>query len=90
MTIPIERPDALSSALRVARGNEQRWLEMFPGFSADSEQMEQWISTARLRRLKVKRIEALLAETMESRACRRSEGIENTLAGNESLGIPAV
>lgn len=35
---------------------------MFPEFSADSQSMEQWASTAKLRRLEVERIEALLDE----------------------------
>jgi len=34
---------------------------MSPDFSSDSERMEQWTSTAKLRRLEVERIEALLA-----------------------------
>jgi len=38
---------------------------MCPEFSSDSEQMEQWTSTAKLRRLEVKRIEALLANQTE-------------------------
>ena len=35
---------------------------MSPEFTSDSERMEQWASTAKLRRLEVERIEALLAE----------------------------
>jgi len=53
--------DALQSALRAARENENRWVGMSPEFSSDSERMEQWTSTAKLRRLEVERIEALLA-----------------------------
>ena len=34
-------------ALRAARENEDRWIQMSPEFSADSEQMAQWRSTAR-------------------------------------------
>ena len=53
--------DALQSALRAARENENRWVGMSPEFSSDSERMELWTSTAKLRRLEVERIEALLA-----------------------------
>jgi len=38
---------------------------MSPEFSSDSERMEQWTSTAKLRRLEVERIEALLANATE-------------------------
>jgi hypothetical protein len=55
--------DALQSALRAARENENRWAGMSPEFTSDSERMEQWASTAKLRRLEVERIEALLAKT---------------------------
>jgi hypothetical protein len=40
-------------------------MEMSPEFSTDGERMEQWASTAKLRRLEVERIEALLAEIAE-------------------------
>jgi len=40
-------------------------MEVCPGFSSDSEQMEQWTSTAKLRRLEVGRIEKLLANRTE-------------------------
>ena len=63
MTPPRESSaDALRFALRAARENENRWMEMSPEFTSDSERMEQWASTAKLRRLEVERIEALLAE----------------------------
>ena len=66
MDIPREQSaDALQSALRAARENENRWVGMSPEFSSDSERMEQWTSTAKLRRLEVERIEALLAKTSE-------------------------
>ena len=55
--------DALQSALRAARENENRWAGMSPEFTSDSERMEQWASTAKLRRLEVERIEALMAKT---------------------------
>ncbi len=62
MTPPIEkRADELQSALLTARENENRWIGMSPEFSTDSQSMEQWVSTAKLRRLEVERIEALLA-----------------------------
>jgi hypothetical protein len=33
--------DALQSALRAARENENRWVAMSPEFNSDSERMEQ-------------------------------------------------
>jgi hypothetical protein len=57
--------DALQSALRAARENENRWVAMSPEFTSDSERMEQWASTAKLRRLEVERIELLLAKMTE-------------------------
>ena len=57
--------DALQSALHAARENENRWVGMSPEFTSDNERMEQWASTAKLRRLEVERIEALLAKTTE-------------------------
>ena len=57
--------EALESALRAAHENERRWMEVCPGFSSDSEQMEQWTSTSKLRRLEVERIETLLANVTE-------------------------
>ena len=57
--------DALQAALKAARENENRWMEISAEFSIDAERMEQWSSTARLRRLEVERIEALLAVAPE-------------------------
>jgi hypothetical protein len=57
--------DALQSALRTARENENRWGAMSLEFTSDSERMEQWASTAKLRRLEVERIELLLAKMTE-------------------------
>ena len=57
--------DALQAALKTARENENRWMELSAEFSMDAERMEQWTSTARLRRLEVERIEALLAGAPE-------------------------
>jgi len=53
--------DTLQAALKAARENENRWMEFSADFSTDPERMEQWSSTAKLRRLEVERIEALLA-----------------------------
>ena len=55
----------LQSALRAARENENRWLGMNAEYATDSDAMEQWANTARLRRLEVERIEALLAQAEE-------------------------
>jgi hypothetical protein len=57
--------DALQAALKAARKNENRWMEISAEFSIDAERMEQCTSTARLRRLEVERIEALLAGAAE-------------------------
>ena len=67
MTFPKEKSaDALQIALRAARENEARWMEMSPEISADNERMEQWAGTAKLRRLEIERIETLLAEVENS------------------------
>jgi hypothetical protein len=55
----------LQSALKTARENENRWMEISAEFSTDPERMEQWSSTAKLRRLEVERLEALLAGAAE-------------------------
>jgi hypothetical protein len=57
--------DALQAALKAARENENRWMEISAEFSIDAERMEQCTSTARLSRLEVERIEALLAGAAE-------------------------
>ena len=57
--------EALQVALKAARENENRWMEISADFSTDPERMEQWSSTAKLRRLEVERIEALLAGAPE-------------------------
>jgi hypothetical protein len=57
-----QRADELQSALLAARENEDRWLEMSPDFSTDGQSVEQWASTAKLRRREVERLEAILAE----------------------------
>jgi hypothetical protein len=60
---PTAKPQnvALRSALRAARENEKRWREMQSELSTDSDSMEQWAATAKLRRLEVERLEAILA-----------------------------
>ena len=57
--------EELQVALKAARENENRWMEISAEFSTDAERMEQWSSTAKLRRLEVERIEALLASAAE-------------------------
>ena len=57
--------ETLQATLRVARENENRWMEISAEFSTDPERMEQWSSTAKLRRLEVERIEGLLAGATE-------------------------
>jgi len=57
---------ALETALKIARENENRWMEISAEFSNDAERMEQWTTTARLRRLEVERIEALLVGAAET------------------------
>ena len=54
---------ALQSALRAARENERRWREMHEEYLTDRDSEEQWAATAKLRRLEVERLEALLGET---------------------------
>ncbi len=49
-------------------------MEVCPGFSSDSDQMEQWTSTAELRRLEVERIETLLAKRTELSGLLRPVG----------------
>jgi hypothetical protein len=41
-------------------------MEISAEFSTDAERMEQWTSTAKLRRFEVERLEALLASTVET------------------------
>ena len=60
-----QRIETLQTALNAARANENRWMEIFSEFTGDVERMEQWSSTAKLRRLEVERIEALLADVAE-------------------------
>ena len=57
--------ETLQTALKAARENENRWMELSAEFSTALERMEQWSSTAKLRRIEVERIEALLAVAPE-------------------------
>ena len=71
--------ETLQTALNAARANKNRWMEISAEFSGDAERMEQWSSTAKLRRLEVERVEALLAGAAEpsgSAQSVRSETIE--------------
>ena len=68
--------EALQATLRVARENENRWMEISPDFSADAERMEQWSSTAKLRRFEVERLEALLASAVETCSLAQPVGSE--------------
>jgi len=77
--------EALEFAFGAALENERRWMEVFPEFSSDSEQMQQWTSTAKLRRLEVERIETLLANVTEPSSVLRPLGIE-TVEAKDRLG----
>ena len=80
--------EALQAALRVARENENRWMEISAEFSTDAERMEQWTSTARLRRLEVERIEALLASAVETCSLAQPVGSE-TVEVKDRMGETA-
>jgi hypothetical protein len=80
--------EALLAALRVARENENRWMEISAEFSTDAERMEQWTSTARLRRLEVERIEALLASAVETCSLAQPVGSE-TVEVKDRMGETA-
>jgi hypothetical protein len=78
--------ETLQAALRVSRENENRWMEISAEFSTDAERMEQWSSTAKLRRLEVERIEALLAGAAEPAGlarpvCRETVEAKNRMGG---------
>ena len=74
--------ETLQAALRVARENENRWMEISAEFSTDPERMEQWSSTAKLRRLEVERIEALLVGASEPCGLAQPVGSETVEAEN--------
>ena len=80
--------EALQAALRVARENENRWMEISAEFSIDAERMEQWTSTARLRRLEVERIEALFASAVETCSLAQPVGSE-TVEVKDRMGETA-
>ena len=80
--------EALQATLRVARENESRWMEISAEFSTDAERMEQWTSTARLRRLEVERIEALLASAVETCSLAQPVGSE-TVEVKDRMGETA-
>jgi len=80
--------EAFQATLRVARENENRWMEISPDFSADAERMEQWSSTAKLRRFEVERLEALLAGTVETCSLAQPVGSE-TVEVKDRMGETA-
>jgi hypothetical protein len=65
--------------------NENRWMGISAEFSTDAERMEQWSSTAKLRRLEVERIEALLAGAAELCGLAQSVCSETVKAKNSLL-----
>ena len=80
--------EAIQAALRVARENENRWMEISAEFSTDAERMEQWSSTAKLRRFEVERLEALLAGTVETCSLAQPVGSE-TVEAKDRMGETA-
>jgi hypothetical protein len=64
--MPSKNPSvlALQAALRAARDNEARWMEMSPSASDDFERADFWASTAKLRRKEVERLERLIVEVL--------------------------
>jgi gamma-glutamyl phosphate reductase len=83
-----QQNEALQAALRVARENENRWMEISAEFSTDAERMEQWSSTAKLRRLEVERLEALLASAVETCSLAQPVGSE-TVEVKDRMGETA-
>ena len=78
----------LQAALKTARENENRWMEISAEFSTDPDRMEQWSSTAKLRRLEVARIEALLASAAEP--CGLAQPVcSETVEANNRMGETA-
>jgi len=75
-------------ALKTARENENRWMEISAEFSGDAERMKQWSSTAKLRRIEVERIEALLAGAAEP--CGLAQPVHSeTVEAKNSMGETA-
>lgn len=90
MTVPTKMDnDALQFALRVARENEDRWIEMSPESTADIERIEQWASIAKLRRLEVERLETLL-EIADDRGSPQpvGHGPGNSVISDEQDAMP--
>ena len=89
MNLPRDQQiEALQAALKAARENESRWMEISAEFSTDPDRMEQWSSTAKLRRLEVERIEALLAEAAEP--CGLAQpGCNETIEAKNRMGETA-
>ena len=80
--------ETLRAALKAARENENRWMEISADFSTDADRMEQWSSTAKLRRLEVERIEVLLAGAAES--CGLAQPVCNeTIEAKDRMGETA-
>ena len=80
--------EAFQATLRVARENENRWMEISAEFSTDAERMEQWSSTAKLRRFEVERLEALLASAVETCSLAQPVGSE-TVEVKDRMGETA-
>jgi hypothetical protein len=80
--------ETLQAALKAARENEKRWMEISAEFSTDAERMEQWSSTAKLRRLEVERIEALLAGAAEPSGLTQP-GCKETVEAKHRMGETA-
>jgi hypothetical protein len=80
--------ETLQAALKVARANENRWMEISADFSTDAERMEQWSSTAKLRRFEVERLEALLASAVETCSLAQPVGSE-TVEVKDRMGETA-
>jgi hypothetical protein len=83
-----QKNEALQAALRVARENENRWMEISADFSADPERMEQWSSTAKLRRFEVERLEAHLGCAVETCSLAQPVGSE-TVEVKDRMGETA-
>jgi hypothetical protein len=80
--------EALQVALKAVRENENRWMEISADFSTDPERMEQWSSTAKLRRFEVERLEALLASAVETCSLAQPVGSE-TVEVKDRMGETA-
>jgi hypothetical protein len=63
-------------------------MEISADFSTDPERMEQWSSTAKLRRFEVERLEALLASAVETCSLAQPVGSE-TVEVKDRMGETA-